>query len=390
LSLNPSVAPTSLDQRVPLSRPTLVGTEAAFLEQVLDAGELGGGGPMARRCEALLGSSLGRPVMLTTSCTHALELAALVLGLGPGDEVIVPSFTFPSTANAFALRGVTPVFADVRADTLNIDEAQLDALVTPRTRAVVPVHYAGVPCEMTTITQVATTHGLRVIEDNAHGLFGAYLGRPLGGWGDLAAMSFHQTKNLTSGEGGALAVADSALFERAEVIADKGTDRAAFLRGEVRSYSWRELGSSYSPSELVAAVLLAQLQAARSIQERRAQAWQLYARALAGWAAEVGAQLPTVPDGCSPAYHLFYLLMPDAGLRRPFMQALGAAGIESAWQYQPLNASAMGQALGGRPGQCPVAEDVAARLVRLPFFTDISDVELERVVSTVTAWRPGR
>jgi dTDP-4-amino-4,6-dideoxygalactose transaminase len=276
----------------------------------------------------------------------------------------------------------------VRPDTLNLDETQLAQLVTPRTRAIVPVHYAGVACEMETITRLGAAHGLRVIEDNAHGLYGQYLGRPLGAWGDLAAASFHQTKNLTTGEGGALAVADAALLERAEVIADKGTDRAAFLRGQVRSYSWQQLGSSYLPSELVAAVLLAQLRSAPAIQERRARTWRLYMTELASWAADTGTQLPTVPDGCSPAHHLFYVLVPDASLRRPFMESLAEAGIDSAWQYQPLHASAMGRALGGRPGQCPVAEDVSARLVRLPFFTGISDNELERVITAVSGWRP--
>jgi dTDP-4-amino-4,6-dideoxygalactose transaminase len=381
-------ATTRLDQRVPLSRPTLVGTEAEYLAEVLAGGQLGGGGPMTRQCEDLLGAALGTAVRLTTSCTHALELAALTLGIAPGDEVIVPSFTFPSTANAFALRGATPVFADVRPDTLNLDETKLDALITPRTRAVVPVHYAGVACEMDTIVSIASTRGVAVVEDNAHGLYGGYRGRPLGTLGDLAALSFHQTKNLTSGEGGALVVRDADLRQRAEIIADKGTDRAAFLRGHVRSYSWRELGSSYAPSELVAAVLLAQLHAAAGIQDRRGRAWEFYRCGLRDWAAEVGAQLPVVPTGCDPAYHLFHLLLPDAEARDDLVEHLRNAGIDSAWHYVPLHASTMGRSLGGRAGQCPVAEDVSARLLRLPFFTSISDLELERVLTAVTNWRP--
>ena len=381
---------TRLDQRVPLSRPSLAGAEQQYLAQVLASGQLGGGGPMARRCEELLRNELGVPAQLTTSCTHALELAALTLDVGPGDEVVVPSFTFPSTANAFALRGATVVFADVRADTLNLDETGLERLVTSRTRAIVPVHYAGVACAMDVITEVAAAHGVAVVEDNAHGLFGRYGRRPLGAWGDMAAMSFHQTKNLTSGEGGALAVRDADLQARAEMIADKGTDRAAFLRGQVRSYSWRALGSSYAPSELVAAVLRAQLERAAGVQERRARVWDFYRDGLRTWASVVGAQLPVVPAECEPAYHLFHLLVPDAASRSALIDHLRAAGIDSAWHYLPLHTSAMGRALGGRPGQCPVAEDVSARLLRLPFFTDITDLEVERVVTAVTNWRPGR
>jgi dTDP-4-amino-4,6-dideoxygalactose transaminase len=377
-----------LDQRVPLSRPTLAGNEAELVAEVLASGRLGAGGPMTDACEELLGAELGVPARLTTSCTHALELAALTLDLRPGDEVIVPSFTFPSTANAFALRGATPVFADVRPDTLNIDENTLEGLVTPRTRAVVPMHYAGVACDMDAIAAFAFAHDLAVVEDNAHGLFGRYRGRPLGTWGDLGALSFHQTKNLTSGEGGGLVVRDPGLRERAEIIADKGTDRAAFLRGDVRSYSWRQLGSSYAPSELVAAVLLAQLHAAPAIQERRARAWEFYRCGLRDWAFEVGVHLPVVPAGCEPAYHLFHLLLPDAASRTPLMHHLRDGGIDSAWHYVPLHDSAMGRSLGGRPGQCPVAEDASLRLLRLPFFTAITDLELERVVTAVTNWRP--
>jgi dTDP-4-amino-4,6-dideoxygalactose transaminase len=280
------------------------------------------------------------------------------------------------------------VFADVRADTLNLDEAKLEQLVTRRTRAIVPVHYAGVACAMDAITTIAAAHGVSVVEDNAHGLFGRFQGRPLGAWGDLAALSFHQTKNITSGEGGALVIRDAALRDRAEMIADKGTDRAAFLRGRVRSYSWRELGSSYAPSELVAAVLLAQLGVRSSIQEQRRRAWEFYRCGLRDWAAQVGVQLPVVPAGCEPAYHLFHMVLPDAACRPPLMHHLREAGIDSAWHYVPLHDSAMGRALGGRPGQCPVAEDVSARLLRLPFFTGISDLELERVVTSVTSWRP--
>jgi len=380
--------PALVDERIPFSRPTLVGTELAYIADVLASGRLAGGGHTSEQCQQLLERELGSPVQLTTSCTHALELAALVLGLGPGDEVVIPSFTFPSTANAFVLRGATPVFVDIRPDTLNLDEAQLDALITDRTRAVVPVHYAGVACEMDSINAIAAARGVDVVEDNAHGLFGRYRGKPLGTLGRLAALSFHDTKNITSGEGGALVVNDARLRERAEMIADKGTDRAAFLRGDVRSYSWQELGSSYAPSEVLAALLLAQLEARAVIQEQRRRIWDGYHLGLRDWAGDLGVQLPAVPVGCQPAYHLFHVVLPDPAWRPALMDHLAALGIGTAWHYVPLHASAAGRAYSGSTASCPVAEAASTRLLRLPFFAGLTDTELERVVAAVSEWRP--
>jgi dTDP-4-amino-4,6-dideoxygalactose transaminase len=377
-----------MDPRIRLNQSSRTGSELAYLEEALAGGHTGGDGPFTRRCEMLLETILGGGrVLLTTSGTHALELAALLLDAGPGDEVVVPAFSFPSTAAAFALRGARPVFCDVRADTLNLDEAHLERVAGERTRAVVPVHYAGIGCEMEAIAAAADRHRASVVEDDALGLGGRRAGRALGSLGRLAALSFHATKAAGCGVGGALAVNDPALAERAEVLRDRGTDRARMLRGEVALYTWQEPGSSWAPSDLLAAVLCAQLEALPALLERRRRAWDGYLERLGTWAAERGIRLPSVPAGCEPAYSVFWLLLPDGRRRAALVDGLAARGIDSAVHYQPLHLSPAGRRLGGRPGDCPVTEDVCARLLRLPLHAELGPEDVDRVAGAlVECW----
>jgi dTDP-4-amino-4,6-dideoxygalactose transaminase len=370
--------------RIPLNRAALVGTELGLLEAALAGGHLGADGPFTRRSEAMLEAMLGGGrVMLTTSGTHALELAALLLDLRPGDEVAVPAFSFPSTAAAFSLRGARPVFCDIRLDTLNLDESRLEGLLGARTRAVVPVHYAGIGCEMEAIIATAARHRLVVVEDNALGLGARRNGRALGSLGALAALSFHETKAAGCGVGGALVVNDPSLVARAEVLRDRGTDRARLLRGEVERYTWQEAGSSYAPSDLLAAVLCAQLGALPALLERRRRAWEGYRAALASWAEERGVRLPRVPEGCAGGYTVFALLLPDPGRRPELIASMARRGVEAAFHYQPLHLSPAGRRLGGRPGDCPVTEAVCDRLLRLPLHAELTDTDVERVVATL-------
>ena len=372
------------EPRVPFNRPSLAGRELEYIADAVARSHLSGDGWYTRRCHEALQEILGAPrVFLTTSCTHALELAALLLEVGPGDEVILPAFTFVSTANAFVLRGAKPVFADIRPDTLNIDETDVERKVTPRTRAVVPVHYAGVGCEMDALQEIAGRCGAAIVEDNAHGLFGAYRGRPLGTFGVLSTLSFHETKNVTCGEGGALVVNDPALFERAEILREKGTNRSRFFRGEVDKYTWVDVGSSYLPSDILAGFLFAQLERSAETQRRRGELWATYAAGLAGWAAAQGVRLPVVPPHCRQAYHLFYLLFPSLAEREEFSARLRQAGVYSTFHYLPLHLSEMGRRFGGRPGDCPVTESVSDRLLRLPLFNSLSDAEQARVIEVI-------
>jgi dTDP-4-amino-4,6-dideoxygalactose transaminase len=370
--------------RIPFNKPSLVGRELAYIEEALGAGHISGAGTFTRRCHTLLEQWLGVPkVFLTTSCTDGLEMAALLARIAPGDEVVVPSFTFVSTANAFALRGARPVFVDVRPDTLNLDETRLAACLTERTRAIVPVHYAGVGCEMDAILAQAAERGIIVVEDNAHGLGGRYRGRFLGTLGALGVQSFHETKNVVSGEGGALLVNDAALVERAEIAWEKGTDRSRFFRGEIDKYTWVDLGSSFLPSDLVAAFLYAQLEARDAIQRRRREIWETYATRLAGWASAEGVRLPIVPAHCEQAYHMFYMLMPSLDARTRLIAHLKSRGILGVFHYQPLHLSPMGARFGAKPGDCPVAEDVSERIVRLPFFGALTPEEQDEVCTAV-------
>jgi dTDP-4-amino-4,6-dideoxygalactose transaminase len=373
--------------RVPFNRVTLIGSELQYITEAVARAHLAGDGDFTRRCSEALEHELGVPrVLLTSSCTHALEMCALLLDLAPGDEVIVPSFAFVSTVNAFVLRGATPVFADVRPDTLNLDERTLEGHITPRTRAIVALHYAGVACELDAIMSIADRHGIPVIEDNAHGLFGRYRGRPLGAFGSFGTLSFHETKNLTCGEGGALSVNDRRFVERAEILRAKGTNRARFLRGQVDKYTWVDLGSSYLPSELSAAFLFAQLERWEDIQQRRRELWDRYALELSDWANARGVRLPIVPEHCEHSSHLFYLLMPDLDARQRLIAHLAHHGVNAVFHYQPLHLSEMGLARGGRPGACPVTETICDALVRLPLYHGLSEEEQSYVISATRAF----
>jgi dTDP-4-amino-4,6-dideoxygalactose transaminase len=376
---------------IPFNRPALVGREQAYMAEALASGKLSGDGPFCRRAEKLLEQSTGtKRALLTTSCTHALEMSAFLLDLAPGDEVIVPAFTFVSTVNAFAIRGAKAVFADIRPDTLNLDETKLEALVTPRTRAVVPVHYAGVGCEMDAILEIARRRKLVVVEDNAHGLFGAYRGQPLGTFGELATQSFHDTKNFTCGEGGALLVnasAGDAFAARAEILREKGTNRSQFFRGQVDKYTWVDIGSSYILSDLLGAMLLGQLEERVSIQQRRRAVWERYRNELASWAAASDVTLPTVPAHCEQAFHMFYLLLPTLERRTAFIEHLKQRGAAAVFHYLPLHLSPMGVRLGGKVGDCPVTEAISDRLVRLPFYTELTAEDQGRVIEAVQAFR---
>ncbi len=373
---------------IPYNKPSLVGREFDYVNRALAGGSFSGDGLFTEKCRLLLEETLGvERVLLTTSCTHALEMAALLLDVGPGDEVIVPSFTFVSTANAFALRRAKPVFCDIRRDTLNLDENHLATLVSPAVKAVVPVHYAGVGCEMDAIAGIVSPLGISIVEDNAHGLFGKYKNRLLGTFGSLATVSFHETKNFSCGEGGAILINDAALIERAEIIREKGTDRPRFRRGETDRYTWVDIGSSYLPADILAAFLFAQLEARESILARRKSIWKRYLAALEGWSASNDVLLPRVPPYCEPTGHIFHLLMPSEESRGAFIAHMKDHGILCIFHYQPLHLSPMGRKFGGKEGDCPVAEEIAGRLVRLPLFNSMTDAEQDRVVEAVREFR---
>jgi len=370
--------------QIPFNKPAMMGHELDYIADAVRSGKISGDATYSKKCHALLEDLLGVPkVLLTPSCTHALEMSALLLDLEPGDEVIIPAFTFVSTVNAFVLRGAKPIFADIRPDTLNLDETKLEALITPRTRAVVPVHYAGVGCAMDKITEIAARHGLTMIEDNAHGLFGKYQGKPLGTFGALATQSFHETKNFTCGEGGALLINDPALIDRAEIVREKGTNRSRFFRGMVDKYTWVDLGSSYLLSDVLAAYLYAQLEMREEVQRRRAQIFTTYDTQLQDWAALHDVRLPILPAECKQSYHMFYMLLPSLKIRTALIDHLKAHGILSVFHYLPLHLSEMGQQFGGKAGDCPVTEDISDRLLRLPFYNDLSEDEQARVIAAL-------
>lgn len=373
------------DITIPFNKPAYIGTEEQYISEVLHSGHQSGDGVFTKKCNGILEQALGaEKVLLTTSCTHALEMAAILLDIKPGDEVIIPSFTFVSTVNAFVLRGAKPVFIDIRPDTLNLDEDQLERLITPKTRAVVPVHYAGIGCEMDQIGVICRQHNLKIVEDNAHGLFGKYKGRWLGTFGALATQSFHETKNFSCGEGGALVINDPALKERAEIIREKGTNRSRFFRGQVDKYTWVDIGSSYLPSETLAAVLYAQLEARHQIQQRRGEIWHLYNQELKNWATANQVRLPFIPADREQTYHMFYLLLPSLETRTRFIQTLREKGVYSVFHYLPLHLSDMGRKFGGKDGDCPVTEDLSDRLVRLPLFYNLTASDQEFILETIT------
>ncbi|MBT3314279.1 MAG: dTDP-4-amino-4,6-dideoxygalactose transaminase [Anaerolineae bacterium] len=374
--------------KIPFNNPVPVGKEEENIKIALQSGHLSGDGPFTKKAHALLEGSLGVPkTLLTTSCTHALEMMAILLNIQEGDEVIIPDFTFVSTVNAFVLRGARPVFVDVRPDTLNLDESKLEEAITPKTKAIVPVHYAGVGCEMDTIMDIAQHHQIPVLEDNAHALFGKYKGKYLGTFGSMAAQSFHETKNFSCGEGGALLINDPELVERAEIIREKGTNRSRFFRGQVDKYTWVDIGSSYLPSDILAGVLLAQLEEREKIRSYRKILWNTYHLALKDWAEKQNIQLPTVPEHTEQAYHMFYMLLPDLASRQKFITFLREGDIHSVFHYLPLHLSDMGIRFGGKVGDFPVTESVSDRLVRLPFSYGLSSSEQEQVIDAILKFK---
>jgi dTDP-4-amino-4,6-dideoxygalactose transaminase len=372
------------DLRIPFNRSSLAGREQEYIAQAMAIGQIAGDQTFTKKCHAFLEQRLGvQKALVTTSCTHALEMAAILLDIKNGDEVIVPSYTFVSTVNAFVLRGAKPVFIDIRPDTLNLDESKLPNLITPKTKAIVPVHYAGVACEMDTLTSIAKRHNIAIVEDNAHGLFGKYKGRMLGTFGGLATQSFHETKNITCGEGGALLINDDKFIERAEIIREKGTNRSRFFRGQVDKYSWVDVGSSYLMSDVLAAFLYGQLECADQIQAKRRKVWETYDRQLASWAHEQNVRTPIIPAQCEHTYHMYYLLLPSLEARQDLIKHLRQRGILSVFHYLPLHLSDMGRKFGGQVGDCPITESLSDRLLRLPFYNDLSESDQSAVIDAV-------
>jgi dTDP-4-amino-4,6-dideoxygalactose transaminase len=373
--------------RIPFNRASFDGRELELLGRAISDGHLSGDGPLTRQAEQFLSSiHSGAPALLTTSCTHALEMSALLLELKPGDEVIVPAFAFVSTAAAFLLHGARPVLVDVRPDTLNLDPIAAEAAITSRTRAICVINYAGVGADLRALAQLADRHGLLLIEDNAHGLGGASDGRTLGTFGALSTLSFHETKNVTCGEGGALILNDARLATRAEILREKGTDRTRFLRGQVDKYTWVDVGSSWVLSDMLAGVLVAQLERLASIQTTRTQMWDRYLDELAGWADTQGIRLPSIPDGSDHTAHLFHLRLPDLDARTRFIQHLDDAGITAVFHYQSLHLSEVGRRLGGVVGQHPVTEDASDTLVRLPLYASLTRDDQSRVLEAARSF----
>lgn len=372
-----------MKEAVPYNQPFVTGKELVFLEDVCRSGRLSGDGVFTRRCQAWLEEFHASPLcLLNHTCTGALELAALLLDLKPGDEVIVPSFTFVSTASAFALRGAVPVFVDIRADTLNLDENLIADAITPRTRAICVVHYAGVSCEMDTILQIAKSHGLAVVEDAAHSIFSRYKGRPTGGIGTLGCLSFHETKNIVSGEGGALLVNDSRLIDQAQILWNKGTNRSQLKAGLVEKYTWMELGSSFPMSELTAGFLCAQLNSFETIQSRRMDGWSSYHASFAELEARGVVRRPVIPDDCEHNAHIYYLLLRGAEQRARFIARMKEKGIGTPFHYVPLHTSPAGLKYGRASGRLPVTEQVAETLVRLPLSSNAT-IDYDRVADAV-------
>jgi dTDP-4-amino-4,6-dideoxygalactose transaminase len=374
---------------IPFNRACFDGNELAYLAEAVENGHVSGNGPFTAQAESLLEAihKSGR-TLLTTSCTHALELAARLLDLQPGDEVIIPSFTFVSTAAAFMLHGAKPVFVDVDEKTLNLNLENVEAAITSRTRAICAVHYAGVGAQPDTLREIADRYQLVLIEDNAHGLSGEWHGKPLGTFGHLSTLSFHETKNITCGEGGALHINDDRLVERAEILREKGTDRSKFLRGQVDKYTWVDLGSSWVMSDLLAGVLCGQLERFDDIQARRNWIWDRYRNDLSVWAKSYGVRLPQIPPAAKHTSHMFHLRFHSVETRSSFIEHLRSRDISAVFHYQSLHLSKIGRGLGGRPGDCPVAEDASNTLVRLPLHLGLTDHDLSRVVETILDFVP--
>lgn len=369
-------------ETIPFNKPYMTGKELAYIADAHANGHLSGDGPYTRRCNAWLEETTGAPkALLTHSCTAALEMAALLADVKAGDEIIMPSFTFVSTANAFVLRGAVPVFVDIRADTINIDEKLIEAAITPRTRAICVVHYAGVGCEMDKIQAIAKKHDLLLIEDAAQGIMAEYKGRALGTFGQLSALSFHETKNLISGEGGALLINDPDYFERAEIIREKGTNRSKFFRGQVDKYTWVDVGSSYLPGEIVAAFLAAQFEEAQRITDERLAIWNQYHAAFAALETQGKLRRPVVPEHCKHNAHMYYLLLPDLETRTRFISSLKAKSINPVFHYVPLHSSPAGRRFGRAMDDLPITENVSERLVRLPLW--LESMDQSRVIESI-------
>lgn len=372
---------------IPFNRPTLAGPELKYISEAISAGHISGNGFFTHKAETLLAQISGSPIaLLTTSCTHALELSAHILRLGPGDEVIVPAYTFVSTASAFALTGARPIFVDVDPLTLNLSLDSLERAISPRTRAVCTVHYAGIANELDKLVEFCSSRGIPLIEDNAHGLGGSFGGKNLGTFGHMSTLSFHETKNVTCGEGGALAINDDSVVALAEILREKGTDRAKFLRGQVDKYTWVEVGSSWVASDILAAFLVAQLEGFSQSQENRQNIWKSYDETLKPWAYKTGVLTPSVPEEASHPAHMYYLRFQSLDQRSAFINHMKLNGVMTVFHYQSLNCSAVGKRYGGRPGDCPVSEQAADTLVRLPLFSDLSSTELDRVIGAVLAF----
>jgi len=368
--------------QIPFNRPHMTGRELEHIADAHHRGHLAGDGEYTRRCNQWLERCLGvKRALLTHSCTAALEMSALLANVGPGDEVIMPSYTFVSTANAFVLRGATPVFVDIRADTLNLDESLIEAALTSNTRAIVPVHYAGVACAMDPILEIAASRRLLVIEDAAQGMMAYWRGKPLGSLGALGCVSFHETKNIISGEGGALLINDPELVDRAEIVREKGTNRSRFFRGQVDKYTWVDVGSSFLPGEIVAAFLAAQLDDAESITERRMAVWNRYHAELIDLEAAELLRRPIVPDDCVHNAHMYYILLRDVAERTRVIGALKELGVLTVFHYVPLHSSPAGRRFGRAMGDLPVTNDVSDRLLRLPLWID--GLEIDKVLTAL-------
>ncbi|CAD5293101.1 TDP-4-oxo-6-deoxy-D-glucose transaminase [Bosea sp. 62] len=372
--------------KIPFGRPAIVGNELGYIAEAIANGTIAGGGPFMQRCEKWLEQHLpARRALMTHSCTAALEMAAMLSGVGPGDEVIMPSFTFSATATAFVLRGATPVFVDIRRDTLNIDENLIEAAITPRTRAVVPVHYAGLACEMDTILAIAARHKLLVIEDAAQAHLSFYKGRALGTIGDLGCLSFHETKNIISGEGGALIVSNERFLERAEIIREKGTDRSRFFRGQVDKYTWQDIGSSYCPGEIVSAFLFAQLEHVEAICARRRALYDLYREHLQLLAKRGDIVIPEA-TGTDANGHIFWLLLKDEPTRAALIKHLAAYNINAVFHYIPLHSAPAGRKFGRTDGDLTVTDSVSNSLLRLPLYLELTDDDVHRIIDTISGF----
>jgi dTDP-4-amino-4,6-dideoxygalactose transaminase len=373
-----------VSNKIFFNRPFMTGKEIGYIVEAWSAHMLAGDGLFTKKCHKWLELHTGcSKALLTHSCTAALEMAALLIDIQAGDEVIMPSYTFVSTANAFVLRGGVPVFVDIRADSLNMDEALIDQAITARTKAIVPVHYAGVACEMDPILSIARRRGLRVIEDAAQGLMASYKGRPLGSMGDLGTYSFHETKNVISGEGGAILVNDPALSAKAEIIREKGTDRSKFFRGEVDKYTWQEMGSSFLPGELIAAFLWAQLEAAEAITQERMRIWRRYYEMLAPFEAAGVLRRPTILPDREHNGHIFYIILSPEFDRQAVLENFRNSGIYPVFHYVPLHSSPAGRRFGRAHGELRVTDDLSARLIRLPLWIGLTDTDQDRIIDVL-------